>query len=68
MKYKYKYKVLIAGEIQPTLYPTYESAQAARVKLGGNMLVKIAPPGVKEVCNLPGFHFTGGGQGGGVVH
>ena len=53
MKINYKYKVLIAGEIQPKLYATYEEAQKARIRLGGNMIVKIAPKGTKEVCNLP---------------
>ena len=50
---KNKYKVLIAGVIQPKLYATYEEAQKARIRLGGNMIVKIAPKGTKEVCNLP---------------
>ena len=68
MKYKYKYKVLVGGEIQPKLYATYEEAQRARVALNGNMIVKIAPTGVKEVCNLPGYHPRGGRIGGGVVH
>ena len=47
------YKILVGGEIQPTIYATYEEAQKARIALKGNMVVKIPTKGVKQVCYLP---------------